>query len=1051
MSATHAYFLVDTGAVADGEAVLRAVTRILVFLASKHDAFTWNYEVADLGAQPRALTAHGRRRVCERKQVSTEALEGFGRALNGRPRRPKECLAGGPSAQRAVLDTVRRRLMCLEADVEWGDPALMRSPTKASAAGRGWTDPTRLNESMSVRSHLYIVSGCPGTPAEAEAFVYGPQPCAEGEERPLLDTLTRLRDGIIGNGVWENYARKRVGVSWIRPSRRPRLGDMDAVDVLVDAVFGCCVEALGGCVMDVPSLDCEPWLPFSALFAPLHRTRTHPGWSRKLSRELSAVVDRLAAPSAQPHGSMAAAERERRSWSIRWEGAGLADGASEAVLVEAAGAGQRWLADSRLMRRYNLPEMVALAGEAKAARLRSPAQEETGAMVLECAHWLALSSWPRAIRTLAREPVICRVYGDGNLFGQRFMVARQPCCTTKGVDAGAPYAIAAPVGAGDLVVLYPASAGEYAQLLATLTPDPEAETAAAADGIGTPFSASWLEGWAQRMEHPPLDISPTEHCMLDVSTREDLIRDYWSAAMEVAEPGPDLPSPEAASGASHEEHTEERASEEAVGHVSTLGEWYAEMYLKALAQQRAQLGHSAATLAQLLDGAGAVVERVAELVLQTSAAIEGAFEAASGDEGDESFAAQRRQCAARVADDPECRRRWQLQECQLQILIHLVVADSIRRSGAEDCNERVEQLSESLFDLADQLCIWASVDDRIGTFAGAVTDGGTALSADAEYLDGASDLAVAFIGSPAVSQFSEQLGEIVDELRMQCGWVPPGADADAALAADADMHPAGRRRKGTPRKLGAEARERSEVIVGQGRARAQSISGRRLARHLEELAGGTRARQRLRSTGPSENTATRNSSSSSNCSGGAESLPRRPMQLKLPPHLVQQLKNEVVHTARPAPLSRAHTINGHGPSMRGGGLGKRPTGAFGASSSARARPPRRKPIPEFCDPRSSPSLSGQVQDMHLTQDTQATKRQRTGRPVAAMCNFGPSAFIPISQQQQQQPTTFIYDSDDSDGGFEHSPVFSRVMRRSAQVLCDPAAQRALRFPGDEDD
>ncbi|KAJ2770689.1 hypothetical protein IWQ56_002072, partial [Coemansia nantahalensis] len=715
MSATHAYFLVDAGAVADGEALLRAVTRILVFLASKHDAFTWNYEVADFRAPPRALTAAGRRRVCERKQVGAEALQGLGRALHGRQRRPRESAgaAAAASAQHAVLDTLHRRLMCLEADVEWGDPALMRSPTKAAAAGRGWTDPTRLNESMSVRSHLYIVSSCPGTPAEAEAFVCGAQPRPADEERPLLDTLTRLRDGIIGDGVWESYARKRVGVSWIRPSRRPRLCDMDAVEVLVDTVFSCCVEALGGCVMDVPSLDCDPGLLFSALFTPLHRTRTHPGWSRKLAREISAVVDRLSAPSTQPRalrqGLQADTEPESRSWSIRVDGADPAGDTPEAVLVEAACSTRHWLADSRLLRRYNLAEMVALSGEAKAAGLRHSAHEGASAEQLKCTRRLPLSSWPRAVRTLSREPVLCRVERGGNLLRGEFVFTLEPQGTAKRVDGGVSYAVAVPAGASNLVALYAASADEYAQLLATVGPplEEKAEAAATTSGADAPFSASWLEDWAQRSEHVALDISPTDGCALDVSIDDSFILKYASEAMEAAECRSELPSPEVAAVATLEAHAEEREPVTAAGHVavSTLEGWYADMYLKAVVQPQPQLGCSAATLALLLDGpasgggACAVFERVVGSILRTSAAIESVFECADGDESGCPFAAQRRQCAALVAGDAESRRRWQLQECQLQILVHLLVADSIRKGDAEDCDERIGPLAESLYDL----------------------------------------------------------------------------------------------------------------------------------------------------------------------------------------------------------------------------------------------------------------------------------------------------------------------------------------------------------------
>ncbi|KAJ2889832.1 hypothetical protein GGI21_006412, partial [Coemansia aciculifera] len=193
--------------------------------------------------------------------------------------------------------------MCLEADVEWEDPALIRSPTRNSSM-RTWTDPTRLNESMSVRSFLYILGQAPQALPELDEFVCGPAAQNSQESDPahdttLLDKLTRLRDGIIGNGIWESYARKRVGVSWIRPTARKAVLAADPVDILIGDVFGCCFEALGGCVMNMAELATSSPLPFSSVFAPLHRTRTFPSWSRKFAREISAVVDRFAVEVAR--------------------------------------------------------------------------------------------------------------------------------------------------------------------------------------------------------------------------------------------------------------------------------------------------------------------------------------------------------------------------------------------------------------------------------------------------------------------------------------------------------------------------------------------------------------------------------------------------------------------------------------------------------------------------------------------------------------------------------------------------------------------------------
>ncbi|KAJ2778577.1 hypothetical protein H4R18_004521 [Coemansia javaensis] len=1030
MSAMHVYFLFDVGALADCGLLVRVVTRLLAYLASEHDALTWNYEVTDLRTRQ---AAPGRRQVCERRPVSGDALQALERALEARRRDA----ASGGRTQRAALGALRERLMCLEADVEWGDPALMRSPGRAGTAGRAWADPTRLNESISVRSHLYVIGEPPGTPAEADAFVRG----AAGEEGPpLLETLARLRDGIVGDGIWESYARKRVGVSWIRPSPQPRLREMHPVDVLVDAVFACCFEALGGCVLAAPALDCGRWLPFRALYAPLHRTRTHPGWSRKFAREISAVVDRLLLLLQQP-----ATPTGRRSWSVQ-PGPAAPPGSLPPVLVEAAPARPRWLADARLLRRYNLPEMVALAGDAKAAAV---ADSGCGPAQLVCVRRAPLGAWPRVARALAAQPVYCRIEGDGALPRDELVLAEQQ-------QPGDAYAAIVPVGPGALAALYPMDADAFSRASAAL--DLYSAAIASDDGSTStsselpPFSAAWLEPWAQQIDRRPLDVAPAGCSTVDVGIDESLVRDYMLSTA-VAEDPPCVEPPEAAG--SPPASPESPPKDDSCPAISTLEEWYSELYLKAVAAHaRPLLDRAVAVLEPLLGEPGD--DATLDSILRTSAAIECAFEDSDGAGGDV-YAGMRRQRAAEAGADADGRRRWLLQECQLQILLHLLAIDRARQGGADSSGgARAEQLAEALYDLVDQLCIWASDEHGVSAL-------GASSAADDEGAARAGDLAVAFIGSPAVGRFSETLGDIVDELRMQCGWVPPaaaaggGPDDSQATAGgdDRDLPPEGRRRKGTPRKTS----ERSEVIVGQGRRKSHVVSRRRLARHMEELIGGSRGQQRRRSCANLPDTPALAAADGPQ-PPQAQPQRRRSAQLKLPPHLVRQLRNEVVTTARPASLARSHTVSGRGPSARPDSLGGRAASALGAAKPSAHRAssvcgrgaPKRQPIPEFGATGRCPSLSGGLGGMRIVSETPATKRRRTREAAAPRSSndgggdgSSPVPFVPSSLPAA---STFIYDSDDSDVA---SPSLGRgaqhILQDAAALHGRPTARRALQFPG----
>ncbi|KAJ1849094.1 hypothetical protein LPJ70_000664 [Coemansia sp. RSA 2708] len=468
--------------------------------------------------------------------------------------------------------------------------------------------------------------------------------------------------------------------------------------------------------------------------------------------------------------------------------------------------------------------------------------------------------------------------------------------------------------------------------------------------------------------------------------------------------------------------------------------WYAELYIKPIQHPAPTFDRSVAKIASLVDrsadieGAEAAVLRLTANVLQTSASIGDVFDSGNDDSDDSGtlqdkdshdFAGIRRQAAALVAGNADGRRSWQLHECQLQILLHLLIIDRIRLWKLD---KRIEagRLTETLSDLVDQLCIWASVDD---IFCSAPSG---SASTNADNGSSAGDIAAVFIGSSLVGQFTERLGDIVDELRVQCGWVPAADRDDSGQSGELEN----KRRKGTLRKITASQSERSEVIVQQGKQKPQVMSGRKLARHLEELISSKRRLSRNSNNEPPRPDT------------GSASERRRSTQLKLPLQLIRQLKNEVV-SVRSAPLSRARTINSRSNSSGSMRWGGRNNGTIGATKNStmncsRVRAPaRRQPIPEF-ELSSSPSISGRVKEMHLVPETPSKKRQRTGDPVPASSPL----FIP---SEAPAANAFIYESEDSDVA-ERSPLFGRTM--AGQTCQQPGAghlqgqgsHRVLRFP-----
>ncbi|KAJ2453977.1 hypothetical protein EV183_001817 [Coemansia sp. RSA 2336] len=1022
MSSTHAYFLVDASALADSAAVTRVVTRILTFLAFKYDTFTWNYELIDLNARQRAATAFRKRRISERKKLTTSALEGFSNELCEFAHAKQQSHTAAHT-RRAVLDTLRERLMCLEADVEWGDPALMRSPTRTATTMRAWTDPTRLNESISVRSFLYIIADAPETPEDIERFVDG----SVGSQSTLLEKLTQMRDSIIGNGIWESYARKRVGVSWIQLSRPKQRLEQTAVNVVIGAVFNCCFEALGGCVVSVPELDAAALVPFSSLFKPVHRVRTFPSWSRKFAREISVAVEWL---SRYLDASANDSKSGFRSWS-------LSIGSCQDVvakLVECERQQRKWLTDGRIHRRYNFPEMVSLAEKVRLASTPSPLSP------LVHLQSYPQYSWPLAARHLDADPVVCHAHNLNS--SQQFMLAAQQLPEDE-----VEYAAVVPLNNSNLVAVYAMDAAVFEHVVQILESAACRNIAPTQQPDASVFHATWLESWVSEAKDQ-LNIAPAETCDIDVSIDSSLIESFRQKMEAGLAQEPANDTCERDTQPSCTASADSEPAKECIV-VQSLETWYSEMYIKTMSQAAPQFDQAIATAKTLLansahagDAYTAVVQLI-NAILQPSASIEDVFVCSDKADSENAFGAIRLRSAAALASDDQGKRRWQIHECQLQILLHLLALDFIQEWDlGERCD--VSKLTETLSDLADQLCIWASVDDIFSLDPGNSVSGSAAL----DYMGRSNDLAAAFVGSAVVGQFTERLRDTVEELRVQCGWVPHEENP-----ATTDI----KRRKSIPRKIAADKGERSEVIVHQSKRKSQTMSGRKLARHLEELIGGKKRRQLFGTSSSSDNAAKSDSSAASSVT----SQRRKSAQLKMPLQLIRQLKSEVVSTARPASLSRSSTINtrsNSSGSIRRGTRNNTISRTFSASKISTANncarsqaPTRRQPIPEFPDLSSSPSISGRVNELHLVPETPSKKRQRTQDPVPA--SSSPTAFM----SSIPAANTFIYESDDSDGQAEN--LFS-LSQQQQQQLCQEhggaattnylhgqGSHRVLRFSG----
>ncbi|KAJ2000826.1 hypothetical protein GGI04_003993, partial [Coemansia thaxteri] len=271
--------------------------------------------------------------------------------------------------------------------------------------------------------------------------------------------------------------------------------------------------------------------------------------------------------------------------------------------------------------------------------------------------------------------------------------------------------------------------------------------------------------------------------------------------------------------------------------TSTLCEWYSEIYLQQLLKPVPAFGCIIDRLALICsesvqpDSPDSTLSFLTSSVLQSSAAIEDVFDANEQGKCSDKHGKQELYCAMRwqatqaLADEESVRRDWQLRECQLQILLHLFAIERLRVQNSAECSE-TDRLVESLHELVDFLCVRVSLGDiytRTGALGSNQNGDKTSTMVGGEVDDG-NDFAAAFIGGASVAKFAGTLGDIVEELRIQCGWVPPVTrEVQPKQLDQAEVLPEGKRRKGTPRKISKSSGERSEVIVRQPKLASREL------------------------------------------------------------------------------------------------------------------------------------------------------------------------------------------------------------------------------------
>ncbi|KAJ1840667.1 hypothetical protein LPJ73_006357, partial [Coemansia sp. RSA 2703] len=422
-----------------------------------------------------------------------------------------------------------------------------------------------------------------------------------------------MRNGIIGNGIWENYTRKRVSVNWIRTKQRS-VADMDPVDILIETVFGCCFEALGGTVMSLNEL-CNAWVPFTSAFEPLHRVRTYPCWSRKFAHEISAVVDRYVAVPDEPSSADGVF-----TWSVEVspDMSQIAGFGLQRIISEP----QRWLRDGRSTRQYDLAEMVALAGEHKRNVMwrADHARQNKGRVFLT--HAIPLDMWPMAVRLVTGESIPYRLEQalSEDAFNDCFLLAR--VMTDDQITRS--YVAIVPVN-NQVAVMYALDQCSYeeASKMSGLSNEEygcEAES----------FDAAWIEDWALQLSDT-VPIEPLDTCAIDVHVdqfSQELLLSKESSAQPI------LPEPDTKCCVN--DLTEDCPADAVPldsSSIICLESWFAKAYLMAAVETKPDLEYALDSLESLFvnledkSKEENLLGNIRQFVLRSSLSIEDTFSA----------------------------------------------------------------------------------------------------------------------------------------------------------------------------------------------------------------------------------------------------------------------------------------------------------------------------------------------------------------------------------------------------------------------------------------
>ncbi|KAJ2061955.1 hypothetical protein GGI17_002723 [Coemansia sp. S146] len=631
---------------------------------------------------------------------------------------------------------------------------------------------------------------------------------------------------------------------------------------------------------------------------------------------------------------------------------------------------------------------------------------------------------------LGQAPQTLSELDDYSLLEDKVVYAQRPShSSTEDSSTGSVLYAAIVPAVGSAAAVYFMDATTYAEVANFHVNDAGPPFASDPHLIASPFQASWIEDWAWR-DAGDLDVASQDVCAIDVGFDES----QFECPMSDQMPSDGFILNSSASADSSATSLLDTSAEFAIAEavldlalpsILTLSEWYSELYLKGLLSPAPEYSRIVDSLTLLCstsaptNHSNAVLDTLVNLVLQSSAAIEDIFEVsestqsaeASGDVG--AYRALRLQAAHAIGSDGPSKRAWQVRECQLQILLHLFVIARLRSQQATD----TVQLEEALRDLVDLLCVWASLDDIAIQVEASSSD----QKADkcpvpvSEETKDMNDFAAAFVGGSHVGRFASTLGDIVEELRIQCGWVPPATrDERPSQSEHVELLSETKRRKGTPRKIDKSSGERSEVIVHQRNSTHQELSGHKLARHLDELIGGNKGQQQQH-----HDDGASSSEGGSSPSFRAVERRRQSLQPRLPAHLIRQIKSEVVSTSQRAPKAKAVSrvsSNGFACSISSRTLGR--------SSSTRRKPLRKPVLSAYPDPSSSPSTSSRNKDSCIVSEAASlSKRRRTIMSIPM--GSSPPAFL---QSSLVTPSAFICGSDDEDG----APVHTLGSKRALQ-------------------